>query len=168
SSKTTYRVSPDEVKPNRETEEKKSKSAATGRESKVKLEVSDCDGGEKDRRKGEVLRVVLCLTCGRRKIEEDEEDEEEGDEGERGEGNHWVPPHPLAQGKELIRLIHAQPREAGPPLCFWVIFETRYTPVPPAKYLSCFSTWNHPWKEENHDFFEILPYVPKTNKNFFR
>nr|KAF7398219.1 hypothetical protein H0235_016227 [Vespula pensylvanica] len=48
SSKTTYRVSPDEVKPSREMEERKSKSAATGRESKVKLEVSDCDGGEKE------------------------------------------------------------------------------------------------------------------------
>ncbi|KAF7382176.1 hypothetical protein HZH66_013608 [Vespula vulgaris] len=165
-------------------EEKKSKSAATGRESKVKLEVSDCDGGEKEydeeaesesesedegRRKGEILRVVLCLTCGRRKINEDEEDEEEGDGGEREEGNHWVPPsyrHPLAQGKELIRLIHAQPREAGPPLCFWVIFETRYTPVPPAKYLSCFSTWNHPWKEENHDFFKIFTLCPLNYYEF--
>nr|KAF7398220.1 hypothetical protein H0235_016228 [Vespula pensylvanica] len=121
------------------------------------------------RRKGEVLRVVLCLTCERRKINEDEEDEEEGDGGEREEGNHWVPPsyrHPLAQGKELIRLIHAQPREAGPPLCFWVIFETRYTPVPPAKYLSCFSTWNHPWKEENHDFFKIFTLCPLNYYEF--
>ncbi|KAK2585757.1 hypothetical protein KPH14_010366 [Odynerus spinipes] len=36
--------------------------------------------------------------------------------------------HPPAQGKGLIRLIRAQPR-SGPPPCFWVISETRYTPV---------------------------------------